>query len=264
MLKNMQTNCTHSWLSRALSTRSGALLCLSGIVLLGVALRLTYSYFTLDMTRDSVLYIEQAEALYRGGSPSVLVAPNGIMPPPFYLICGAALMHLGLTAHMALWLVSMAAGIAMPLVGYALARPVLGGRAPALAVALLCAVHPSMVELSGLILRDSLYILLFALVLVCLIRGCLGGHFRFCALCGWFIFIAGMTRIEGLLLYPAAFAALFYYLWFVKKDRRAFAFGAAGLAVGALIACLILWDSSLYLGDFLYKNIIWRLNAYIL
>lgn len=164
------------------------------IFLAGILLRIVSLWQNPVMSRDAIVYVQYAESF-----PS----SEGAAPPfPVMLILLLRLLHgAGFSWEMAGWLINLTAGTLLIPVVYGIVLRVWNDRKWALLAALFTAVHPSLIKLSILIQRDSLYLLFLwgcVYFLLCLLST---GRWPSAIAAGVLTGCAVMTRFEGLELF---------------------------------------------------------------
>ena len=202
-------------------------LILSAIFLTGGLLRIVSLWQNPVMSRDAIGYIRYAASfpLTEGAAP----------PFPVMLILLLRLLHgAGFSWEMAGWLINLTAGMLLIPVVYGIVLRIWNDRKWALLAALFTAVHPSLIKLSIVIQRDSLYLLFFwgcVYFLFCLLTS---GRWPSAVAAGILTGCAVMTRFEGLEL---------FFLWVVMSGLIWKKYGAKQMFfLGAAMAlpCLLI------------------------
>lgn len=164
------------------------------------------------VTKDSVLYVEMARDW--GGTAGLAQAfSRNPRIPPLYVGLMAAGERLGWDAEITGLLVSLLAGALLPVAVFLLASKVWTDQRLALLAAALAAAHPLLVRNSAEVMREGLYLALFATALAAAAAGMSETRRRrwwAWLLAGLATALAAATRDEGgeLLLVLAAWAAL--------------------------------------------------------
>lgn len=217
-----------------LPSRWNALL-LPGILLLGFLIR--WSCFSLESTisTDGTVYVNLAEQWRE----------TGMYPPHSYLPLYPWLMKLlsgcGMSSFAAGIGINLFLGSLLPLVCYGLLRLATVRREPALAAALLAAVHPSLIELSINIQRDTPYLFFTGCAIFCGLCAVKFSKWYWWSLSSLFLSAGMFSRYEALELLPIIcgyflFAPIFHSLsW--RKALLNFAVWSISLVI--FIASLI-------------------------
>ena len=156
--------------------------------------------------------------------------------PPLYPLAIAAVMLVTHHAETAGIVVSLLAGAALVFPVYGLAARMYGRRA-ALVAGTIVAFLPFAVDMSVVVLSDSLFTLLAATALYALVRSLREGAWGFGATSGALFALAYLTRPEGLVLGAAGFATLACaFVLLPQLRRRLVSCGAAFAVALALVA----------------------------
>jgi hypothetical protein len=156
--------------------------------------------------------------------------------PPLYPLAIAAMMLVTRHAETAGIAISLLAGAALVFPVYGLAALMYGRRA-ALVAGTIVAFLPFAVDLSVVVLSDSLFTLLAASALYTLVRSFRDGSWRFGACSGALFALGYLTRPEGLVLGGAGFLALVCaFALLPSLRRRLFTSGAAYVFALAIVA----------------------------
>lgn len=246
---------------------------LAGTVLFVTALlvRLIFLFLEPQIPRDGVLYLNLIEAWFRGGTLDSLLeawsrfAPNTpFYPPPLFLYLTKLGMSCGLTVETAGRTVSLLFGSLVPVLAFLTVREWTHDRRIRYGVALLALLHPGLVELSAVPLRDSLSIFLSGAVLFFLSRLLWRRRFRDCIYAGGAWGAAVLTRYENWELLVYLVGILLCMPFFApKKSGRWVLSGLGGFGGAALAAVVIFgWVSGFGMGTlsdcarrYVYKQI---------
>lgn len=156
--------------------------------------------------------------------------------PPLYPLAIAAMMLVTRHAETAGIAVSLVAGAALVFPVYGLAALVYGRRA-ALVAGTIVACLPFAVDLSVVVLSDSLFTVLAASALYTLVRSFRDGSWRFGACSGALFALSYLTRPEGLVLGGAGLLALVCAFALLPILRRRLVYcGAAYVFALAIVA----------------------------
>lgn len=213
-------------------------LLLPAIVILAFLIR--WICFSLESTisTDGTVYVNLAEQW----------RVTGMYPPHSYLPLYPWLMKLlsgyGMSSFAAGIGINLFLGSLLPLVCYGLLRLATVRREPALAAALLAAVHPSLIELSINIQRDTPYLFFTGCAIFCGLYAVKFGRWYWWSLCSLFLSAGMFSRYEALELLPIIcgyflFALIFRALsW--KKALLNFAVWSISLVIftASLIALM--------------------------
>ncbi len=172
---------------------------LSGIFLISLGVRILYYALTDRISRDSFVYIEYAELLYKSGWDWDVVYTDNLMKnmPPLYTIVMTAAIETGIGAKPGGILFCLFCGSLVPVGIYFCSVNIFKERIYAYFAALLIAFHPYSIELSANILRDAPYHCLFVFALAGAIYAINTGKTRFWILFGILTGLAALTRKEG-------------------------------------------------------------------
>ena len=196
-------------------------LVLGGVFLLSLLLRLFCWYMEPTLSRDAVAYAEITSAWFSGGDFSEVLRywPDCWIPPlPVGLVL--LLVKCGLSIEVAGIALNLALGSLIPLIVYRMAKTVTGDRSLALGATLLAAVHPTLIELSIEIQRDTTYLFLIGCVLCFLLEAVRKGSSLFWGVGGIFLGLAILSRFESLEFLPLTFCYLAGSVYFKIQNCR--------------------------------------------
>ena len=194
---------------------------LGGLFVLSLLLRLLCWFMEPTLSRDAVVYVEIISAWFaEGGFSGVLrYWPDCWIPPlPVGLVlllvkCGLPLEASGVGLNLAL-------GSLIPLLVYRMAEIVTVNRSIVLGAALLAAVHPTLIELSIEIQRDTTYLFLIGCVLCFLLEAVRSRSSFFWGLGGLFLGLSILSRFESLEFLPLTFCYLAGTVCFKVQNCR--------------------------------------------
>jgi 4-amino-4-deoxy-L-arabinose transferase-like glycosyltransferase len=152
-----------------------------------------------QITWDGAEYARTAYNLVHGAGYVGMHGTTMVIFPPLYSLAIAALMLFGVDGETAGIAVSILAGAALVFPVYAIAARLYGARA-GLAAGAIIAFLPFAVDISVLVLSDSLFALLAASGLAVLVRTLDDGRRRNALIAGFLFGLAYLTRPEGLVL----------------------------------------------------------------
>ena len=211
----------------------------AGILLLAVILRGWYFLIATGIKRDSLLFIELAAGMAAGDGTALFRSPV----QPLYPALMALGARFGLAPGAAGQAVSFAAGIATVCIGWRIGRLISGRAFFAPAVMFLFAVHPFFIRQDILVLRDSLYVMLFAAAVCCLLQLCRRPGWKSAVLLGCTTALACFTRREGVELLLFWAVASGFAAWNGEGKRLAGFLGLAALAAAVCAVLLGAWFS---------------------
>lgn len=243
MLQNDGTSTrTGTWISFP----RGEWLLPAGIVIAAFLLRLALFLQSSTAGRDGALYLSIIEQLQQGGLPvlpEILMERVGRELPPLYLLAVFWITKTGVDVQSAAIGLNLACGALLCAAMYGIAKNCFHSKEAAVAVALLAAVHPGWVELSGSALREPLFLLLTACGILAAQSALLKRRPRRMAAAAGLFLSAALCRYEGvlpLLLLPPVAAA---YGVLQGHSRREIAAQPAWYigSAGVLLTCLLLF-----------------------
>ena len=193
----------------------------AGLFLLSLLLRLFCWSMEPTLSRDAVAYAEIISAWFAEGDFSGVLHywPDCWIPP---LPVGVVLLLVkcGLSVEAAGVGLNLALGSLIPLIAYRMAKTVTGNRSIALGAALLTAVHPTLIELSIEIQRDTTYLFLIGCVLCFLLEAVRKGSSFFWGVGGIFLGLSILSRFESLEFLPLTFCYLTVSVYFKIQSCR--------------------------------------------
>lgn len=133
-----------------------ALAVLIGITALAFLVRMLAHWLEPGLSSDGIMYIRTAEEWYRSTSPDAVFLNR----PPLLVYLMSRLMKLGLDAVTAGLAINLFCGTLLPCQIYLISRKIFTNSRIAMAAALLAALHPTAIEFSNSVLRESLYLFL--------------------------------------------------------------------------------------------------------
>lgn len=225
----------------------------AGIILLAAILRLWGYWLEPCLDRDAITYIMMARTWYDTSSFVEFgkAAGHGNALMPFYCFLIKSLMHTGSSAETAGILISIIAGSLLPLIVLGIARACRMENGMVYGSALLSAVFPPLVEISHLVLRDSLYLFLAGGSIWCILTGIRDRCSGWWAGGGLFLALAAFTRYEALELLPIC---MVYWgiFWKIYRKMRCHIWKAAiaflsGFLITAVLLFLLMEIPLLYL-----------------
>jgi len=170
---------------------------LLGAAVLRVGLRRETLYYP-----DSCVYLAMAENLKRGDF-SHSIFPEAALHQPLYPLCTAVLSLVGFSVQAAGMTVSILAGVGLVLALFFLGRR-LAGDGAGFAAALLAAADPVLVTYSTELLTESLFLCLFYLAVLLILRAGESSRPWLAAGCGALAAAAFGARFIGVAALPAA------------------------------------------------------------
>ena len=190
---------------------------MTAMVLLCIAPRAMMAHRLTSVCPDGVLYIHIAKDLEAGNLQQAFRG-FGLNLYPIVL---AALHRAGFDWALgaALWGITVSSLVVLPLWGWL--RRQFDDRV-ALLACMLYAVHPEFIEWSPEVMRDPTFWLLFTLAIYCMWRAITEIRLMYFIAAGAAIFLASLTRIEGIfLLIPLALWTFWRWLALGRTDRHA-------------------------------------------
>lgn len=178
-----------------------------GIFISACLFRLLIIHLTPVLETDSVLYVHLIEDFYHGKPMAYSLHSS------FYVYLAGRFMFLGLSPVNAAYLLSFLASCLLLLLSYGIAKIIFNNRLYALLTMILVAFHPTLIDLGARIIRDGLYLFIFALIIYLLLLSYKKGKLKYYFLAGVLCPIGLYTRKEGLELFfmlAITFAALIY------------------------------------------------------
>lgn len=199
--------------------------------LLGLFLRISAFFLESTISTDGVTYVFMAEHWLKTGAP-----PYNLYLPLYPWIM-KLLMCCGVSAFSAGIGINILLGSFLPLICYGILRLLVARREVAVAGALLTAVHPSLIDLSINIQRDTPYLFFCGCAIFCLLHAVRSSKWYWWGFCGCFLVPGIFSRYETLEFFPLImlylFAAAVFKVISWKKALACF------LSFG--IACVILY-----------------------
>jgi hypothetical protein len=184
---------------------------IAGIALFGCGIRLGQYWKDPLIGRDAIFYLQKM-TLWLQGDPSVAAEHYNASMLFLHLIAWCT--KLGFSPEAAGVALNLAAGTALIVASYFLAREVFDLPVIGLCVAWLVATNPILVGLSHEIQRETPYLLAAVIALFFLFRGVSSEKGRDVFFCGLFIYIAMALRYESVeLLLWAAVVVFCRYEW---------------------------------------------------
>lgn len=217
-----------------------------GLFAVALVVRLIFFHLEPQIPRDTVLYLALIEGWFEGGELDSLLAvwsrmaPNtAFYIPPLFLYLGKLGMSCGMAAETAGRTVSMLSGALTPPVVYLVMREWSRDRRIRYGAAFLAVLHPGMVELSGVPLRDGLSIFLAAVLILFLSRLLLRFRLRECCAAGIVWMAAVLTRYENWEFLFFLIGILTWHIFFMDRESPRRIFTGLGCflvsAAGALV-----------------------------
>jgi len=168
---------------------------LAGIVLLGLLARIARAVIELDIKQDAVLYMNMARLWSTQGVDAAFLQMNWI--PPLWPWLLANLHSVGVEPEFAGEVIGVVMGATVIVSVFFICRQIFEKESYALAGALLVAIHPYLIRLSTVMLRDTIYIPLVACAIAIAMNACVKLKWWKWALYGVVCALAVMTRREG-------------------------------------------------------------------
>ena len=153
------------------------------------------------LMRDSTLYLEQAETWFSTGSYTEALIGGAIRPPiPLYTI--KTMMHWGLESEVSGRVLSIFLGSLVPIIGFLLTKEITKKTKISLAVSLLLAVNPKLIEYSTQPLRDNYYMVAFGLSVLFFLKAAKNrSYYKWVVISGLTSSIAFLCRYEAVELF---------------------------------------------------------------
>ncbi|MBC8446513.1 MAG: glycosyltransferase family 39 protein, partial [Chloroflexi bacterium] len=183
------------------------LLCLTGIVLLALAVRLPRFLAAQVVLTEGTTYATIARNLAAGRGYVGILGVRDFFVPPLYPLLISGLIRLGMDALWAGRLLSLILGALLPLPVYWLTRELSGRRAAGLFAALFMAGHPLLIVYAARVWSETTYSFLVWCGLCCGWAALSGGKWTAAAMAGLCFGTAYLTRHEGA-VYLVIFVAL--------------------------------------------------------
>ena len=198
-----------------------AILTLTLIAVFAVAVRIAWLLWhgTAEITEDGAEYARIAMNIVAGHGYVGLRGTTMFVFPPLYPLAIAAVLPFVHDAAQAGLEVSLLSGAALIFPVYGVAATCYGRRAGYTA-AIITAAFPFLVQLSSVVLADSLFLTLATTGTFFLLRAAGGRRVGDAAACGLSFVLAYLTRPEGLLLELLALAVVLAPLGLRSVDRR--------------------------------------------
>ena len=174
-------------------------LCLSGLLLLSLILKLAEHFLDPVLGRDASYYCNMAQGWYEDG-----VIDKFSWTPPlltFLMKSGAAA---GISVQTTGLTLNIIAGVLCTLAGYGIALEITESKKAALISAVFCAVHPGINSISIQIGRDALYLCLAGFTIWSALAGLKRKHCLLWCISGVLCALSSLTRFETLEFLPLA------------------------------------------------------------
>lgn len=228
------------FLRKILPHRHQTLFLLTAVCLFGLLLRLLLLYLEPMISPDSIFYLDAAEEWSEHGMNGLLASKRGFAIPLLLLFLLKLVHNCGLPYETSGLIVNIFFGVALMPLFYFTSLWIFNDRRTALFAALLAAIHPSLIEYSTDILRETPMI--FFMLLVLFFIACAERTERpiLWIPAGFFATAACLTRYEALELIPLVFFYLLICFFFGgKKYARSKAlkkalFWLCGMCAGAV------------------------------
>lgn len=209
---------TEAVLRKFLPRRHQTLILLTGLCLFGLLLRLLLLYLEPMISPDSIFYLDAAEEWSEHGMSGLLASKRGFAIPLLLLFLLNLVHACGFPYEISGLIVNVFLGCAMIPLFYFAALWIFNDRRTALFAALLAAIHPSLIEYSTDILRETPMIFFMLLILFFIARAERKGVPSLWIPAGFFATAACLTRYEALELIPLIFFYLLISFFFGKED----------------------------------------------
>ena len=212
-----------------------------GILLFGIALRVLCLIFNSDISRDGIVYLQQAEILAQSGWENFFKIENIIkLRPPLYLSLIAYGINLGLSAKTTGLAIAMFCGIILPAILQKITWELSRNAEFSLWNMLLAACFPYFCRMSADVLRDGIYLMLLAFFLLYLFRCYSQPTWLNSLYCGIWSMLGILNRFEA--METILFFLLVPMILILQKQRKCFATGFKIILffmLGMLICLLI-------------------------
>ena len=217
----------------------GVILCL----LLALVLRLLSFYIEPVISRDGTFYVLTAEKLIaEDWNQEAFTVLNGNFPTFFYISYLASNLFDLSPYHLAIG-TNILLGSLLPLIFFLIVRKLFKNDEVALAAALMCAVHPTLVEYSIEVQRESIYLFCSAVFVLFMVYFWNDRKWYWCVGAGGTVALAFFFRFEGIELCIGAIV-IFAIVFGQCKAKRRICFVYPMLFAGTFLFCssiLILW-----------------------
>ena len=185
------------------------------LTLLAFSLRIARNVIINRISKDGVLYVRMAEHV-QSGEQSTAFIENRRMPP-LYILMIASAGRLGIPLESAAVLISIIAGSLLVMPIFLVVRLFFGTKIATFS-GLLIAVHPSLVDISANVMRDSLFLGLFVFAFSSLVFAIDKNRLLFWGIAGCFTAWATATRAEGFELIIAVLLWMFVDIIMQKRE----------------------------------------------
>lgn len=242
-------------------SRAATIRCAAACLIVGGALRIMFRLLQPILLRDEIFYLTCME---QWPHLSAYIPEDSQYLPPLFLQLGSVLVHCGFSPVQAGFLINFPAGMGTLAGIYFIGRRLCGNNWFALCALALGAVHPVLVQSSGSLLREALY-LFFMTGVLCLLAAAVTGAGTAKLWCGAGI-CAGLgflTRFEGIELWILS-AGLLIIMCFRKKMTVREGLKAGGALIAGTAGILLFWywtsaDASYFSNSFRhYANFLER------
>lgn len=175
------------------------ILCLSGLLLLSLILKLAEHFLDPALGRDASYYCHMAQDWYENGA----INKFSWTPPllTFLMKCGA---EAGISIQTTGLSLNIIAGVLCTLAGYKIALEITDSKKIALISAAFCAVHPGINTISIQIGRDAIYLCLAGFTIWTALAGLKRKSWLFWSFSGVLCALSATARFETLEILPLA------------------------------------------------------------
>lgn len=167
-------------------------------ILIGVAMRIAKWNASPYLSRDSVYYIEKITIFNKGGHQLYLNTLDKKYYPPMHLYLASLLMKFGIGSLEAGISLNILLGACIPIIIFYISKTIINDTRIALMSLIITMFHPSIMNLSLEIQRDTGFIFFNSLSIMSILAGC-KTHKMFDFICGGLFTAFGvMFRIENI------------------------------------------------------------------
>lgn len=214
---------------------------LAGILLFGLLLRILGWFLEPTVSRDGILYLNLIQVWHEGDSfEAVMHYWKQFWIPPFPLYLMKIIMGLGFSAEVAGVGLNVILGSSLPAIMYGIAIMTCNNRWIAIASALLCAVNPSLIDLSIEPQRDTIYLFFCGLLIYALLSGIRCGKWCCWSAAGIFFSVSYLTRYETLEFIPILSMCFVLLMLFQRDAWKKHLLNGGIFVFSALITLLLL------------------------
>ncbi len=197
-------------------TTKKVIYCLVAIFILALALRVTRCLIVNRVDKDAILYVRMSDRIAKGELKKAYDLNPRI--PPLYLYLMAQGKKLGIDSQIAGQAVSVLFGALLIFAVFSLGNT-LFGRKMALMSAFIAAIMPSLIEISAMVMRDSLFVFLLFASLAFAVKAVRKFSILNWIFAGIFCALATMTRNEGIEIILAVICSIGFSLLFFHRGK---------------------------------------------